>query len=158
MAGQSQKPQPMYINRFFTGLYTQRNLFVSPYTFSGLFKIDRFDALVDGLNVELTNRMTLQRRPGFPRYCSTQLGVNDIPQNAYSFRNLSGTIFPMLDTNIGVYTFSTLSLTSVFTKSTPAQAHFQTFCSPVYMGNGPGLKKWNGATVSNWGNATPVTA
>ncbi len=147
----AQQPQSLLINRFYTGLVTQRNPLVTPVAVMGMSVVPRHDALIDGLNVEVSNSKTLQRRPGFPRYCSAQLGVSEAPVSFSYFRKLDGTVSALLDTNTNVYTFTTSALTSIMTKSTAAQTHFLTVGSTLFMSNGTDLKKWDGTTLTNWG-------
>jgi hypothetical protein len=56
---------PLFTNRFFTGLYTQRNVLRDP---SGVVQEKwyggRPDCWIDGLNIELSNRLTPVRAPG----------------------------------------------------------------------------------------------
>lgn len=150
--------QSLYIPRFFTGLVTQRNPLMSPFSYKGLNVIVRHDALIGGSNAELSNNLTLQRRPGFPQYCSVAFGASEFPLNYYSFRMLNGTIIPIVDTNLNVNSFSTSAQTQLFSKGTTAQTHFRGVGSMLYMSNGTDLKKYNGTTVWNWGSPAPVTA
>src|SRR6202795_499767 len=56
---------PIFMDRAFTGLYTQRAVLHDPSdVYTARFYGGRPDALLGGLNIELTNRLTLQRRPG----------------------------------------------------------------------------------------------
>jgi hypothetical protein len=154
----SKQAAPLYINRFITGLYTQRNPLTTPLTYSGLNRIEHTDALIDGLNVEVTEKGTLQRRPGFSRFCSIGFGASEWPLAYYSFRNLSGTITTLVDTQTNVYTFTTSTKTSLYSKGTTAQTSFQPVGSVLYMADGTNFKRWNGTSVYNVGIATPASA
>jgi hypothetical protein len=151
-------PEQFYINMWRTGLYTQRSPLITPVASQGMQVVSRFDALVDGLNMELSNNNTLVRRPAFPRYCSVQLGANDYPLNYYSFTNLSGVLKLVVDTPTYVHTFTSSTLTPILTKGTTAQTRFQKVANMLYMCNGVDLKKWDGTTTTNWGIAAAVTA
>src|SRR5579863_4925317 len=79
--GQPQKPTKsasLYTGRFFQGLYTNR----SPLRMGGMTWIyEKFyggqnDALIGGLNTEVSNRLTLVRRPGNPGYTNPSTGVS----------------------------------------------------------------------------------
>lgn len=150
------KPSPIYINRFITGLSTNRSPLVTPYTFSGLTRVDRIDALIDGVNVEVTNQATLKRRPGFSKHSTAALGGSDIPRDFYSFRDSVGTIRVVSD------------LTSRFVEVTPSAVNtivslsggvlsFQGVGDTLYFANGSIAKKWDGTTASNIGIAAGVT-
>lgn len=148
----------IYVNRWWTGLLTQRSPLFTPISALGLQIIARHDALADGLNAEISPTMTVIRRPGYSRFCAQQFGSSDYPLNFYSFKNLSGTIKTMVDTPTMVASFTTSAITSVFTKGTTSQTAFQRVGSMLYMCNGTDAKKWDGTTVSGWGIATPATA
>src|ERR1700752_1783562 len=106
---QLDKPQkhiPLYINRWFTGWVTQRNPFVQPngradYRFYG----GRPDALLDGLNIEVSNSGTLKRRPGFTAY--TTATFTNALLSGYSWFQLTqaGTtnLFLMVSNSTNVY-------------------------------------------------------
>lgn len=150
----------IYINKFQTGVYKQRSPLFTPVSAMGVQLLSRMDTLWDGLNVEISPKMTLVRRFGYSRYCSAQFGVSDFPQAFYSFKNLSGTIKAMVDTPTKLYWFDSTSQTAVFTKTSTAQLSMQKVGSTLYVcnGNDNDAKKWDGTTVSQWGIDTPVTA
>jgi hypothetical protein len=148
----------LYVNRWTTGLFDMRSPLYVPISSLGVQLISRHDSLWDGLNTEITHKATVQRRYGFLRHCSVQFSSSDYPLAFYSFKNTSGTIRPVVDTPTHVYTFTTSTLTSVFTKNTTAQTSFQKVGDTLYMCNGTDLKKWDGTTVSGWGIAAPVSA
>lgn len=151
------QPQPFYITKWETGLYTQRSPLVSPTGAQGINVVHRTDALIDGLNIELSSNNTLVRRPGFTKYCSAAFGAGDWTLKHFSFRNIAGTIKLMVDTPTKVYSFTTGAITAVYTKGAAAQTSFQTVANMVYMVNGTDAKKWDGTTVSGIGIAAPVT-
>lgn len=159
MAGRPQAPEPLLaINRWFTGLVTQRSPLNTPFSFVGLNMIQRNDALIGGLNVEVTNRHTLARRPGFPSYCTTAFASNETAL-AFSSATLVSNVYTLVDTNLKVYSFgSGPILTPLFTKSTTAQTFFQQVGNKLYMANGSDLKKFDGSAVTPQGIAAPVAA
>src|SRR6266700_986213 len=148
----------LYIDRWWTGEYTNRNPLYVPVSSMGLQAVARRDVLADGLNVELSPQMTLVRRGGFPRYCSTAFGSSDWPLAFTSFKNLSGTIKLLVDTPTKVVSFTTSAQTTVYSKGSSAQTSFQKVGSTIYMCNGTDVKKWDQTTVTNWGFAGAVTA
>jgi len=150
----------LYINRWATGLYTQRSPLYVPVSAMGLQTISRLDTLWDGLNVEISPLMTPVRRPGYGLYCSTAFGSSDYPLQYFSFKNLSGTIKNLVDTPTKVVSFTTSTQTTVFSKSGTAQGSFTKVANTVYYcdGTDADLKKWDQTTVSKWGIAKPATA
>jgi hypothetical protein len=88
---------PLFIDRTFTGLYTQRNVLHDPSDiYTSRFYGGRPDALWMGRNVELTNRLTLQRRPGLTPFSAATYPTP--PNRAFSFPLLDGTIQVIIDT------------------------------------------------------------
>jgi hypothetical protein len=125
----------------------------------GLQFVSRLDALIDGLNMEISPIMTLVRRPAYPRFSSVAFGAGDYPLNYYSFQNTSGTIYPLTDTPNKVYNFSTTMNTAVLTKSGGAgRGDFFRVGDNVYYCNGVDTLFWNGTTWSNWGIVAPAAA
>lgn len=116
----------------------------TPFLYEKFYSGSRFDALIGGSNMELTNRLTLQRRPGHLVYNSQNFpSVNSF----YSFRTFSANteqIFVMADTASTVYNATGPSTqTAVFSKSVGAgQAFLQSVGSTLYMGDGVDLQKW----------------
>src|SRR5579872_6226127 len=113
----------IHIERFFSGLQTNRNPLVTPILISGMHIIPREDVLFDGLNMEISPKHTLARRPGLPTYCTQTFG-SETALGYFSAR-LNGTLYRLLNTNAKVYTFDPTTLTSIYTKGTTAQTWFQ---------------------------------
>jgi len=149
---------PFGTKRLFTGLYTYRSPLIQPGTRAEeRFYGGRPDALIDGLNVEISNKNTLIRRPGYSAYTTATLPT--AATSFYSFQQLNTNVTVLADTASGVYSLSPTSTTELFAKSTGAvQTTFQGVGSWMFMGDGVDLKKWNGTTVSTWGIAPPATA
>ena len=85
--GQPQKPSrfaPIYTGRFFSGIWTNRSPLRDAVSnrMTEKFYGSSGDAIIGGKNVEITNRLTLARRPGNPQYDSshTYTGVGNIDQ------------------------------------------------------------------------------
>jgi hypothetical protein len=150
----------LYLNRWLTGLVTQRSPLFTPISAMGLQMISRQDALWDGLNSELSPVMTPVRRAGYGTYCSSAFGSSDYPLQFHSFKNLSGTIKTLADCPTKVVSFTTSAQTTVFSKSGSAQGMFTDVGDMMYYcdGTDADLKKWNQTTVSGWGIAKSVTA
>ena len=114
--GQPQKQPkfvPVFVDRCFTGIYSQRNVLHDPSDFvTSKFYGGRPDALWQGKNIELTNRLTLQRRPGLSEFSTATYPTP--PLRAFSFQLIDGTIQVIIDTD----TTALLSVTSVDNAST----------------------------------------
>ena len=162
---QPQKPTKaavIYQGRFFQGLYTNR----SPLRMGGMTWVyEKYyggmnDALIGGLNTEVTNRLTLGRRPGNPVYTNPTSGVvsasfTDVDRFE-SFHLLSPTaeeINVMID-EAGGSLWTGLDAaglsapfgdkkTLVFEKSTNAgQAFMESVGNVLYFGDQVDQKKW----------------
>jgi|SRR5579859_1074772 len=95
---------PIFMDRAFTGLYTQRAVLHDPSDLiTSKYYGGRPDALLGGRNIELTNRLTLQRRPGLVSF-RTNPGAGPgapyatAPDRAFSFQLSDGTIQVIIDT------------------------------------------------------------
>lgn len=146
--------QPQNITRFITGLFSDRNPLIPPLTTEG----DGFDALIDGLNMELSEHFTWQRRAGFDKWNTQVLAAGEIPRRMVSFRNLAGTIRLVSDLTANVSVVTTTTKTILFTLTGSTAVSFQSVADTLYMANAAELKKWDGTTLTTWGIATPVTA
>jgi hypothetical protein len=146
---QSVKPiyrAPIFTNRFFQGLWTQRN----PLRDAGSTRIEerfygaRGDAMIGGSNVEISNRLTPVKRPGSGVYNSSSF--TDV-LSFYEFRQFSPTtetITVMVDTSTNLYNGTGPSTkTSIWTKSSGAgQSYMQSVGNTLYFGNGVDQKQW----------------
>ena len=107
----------VYIPMWHTGLYTQRSPLFTPLTAMGIQMVQRLDTLYGGLNIELSLDNTLVRRPGFTSLCSETFGSDEWPLTFYSFKNIAGNIYPLVDTQDAVYTFTPTTLTSIVSQN-----------------------------------------
>ena len=148
---------PLYVNRFFKGLYTQRNILRDP---SGVVQEKWYgggpDAFIDGENVEISNRLTAIRAPG-----STQYSTATFPgkvNSFYGFRQFTTTnesITLMVDDATKIYTLNPTAKATVLTKANGAgPAFFIGVGNTLYIGDGAEQVAWTGVgTVRNWGIA-----
>src|SRR5689334_7960169 len=116
---------PIVLGFFARGLNTNRQPLFSALTGVGLQVVQFKDYLVDGINVECTDRFTLQRAPGFVKYCSAQLAVSEFVKQFYDTRDLNGNVYTLADTNQNLYKVTTSALTSILTKGTTNQGYTQ---------------------------------
>jgi hypothetical protein len=170
--GQPQKQPkyaPIYTGRFFNGVNTNR----SPLRAASASHIaEKFysdssgDALIAGFNLEVTNRLTLARRPGNPIYdqthysglsngynrplCFSDFRVNKAASDV--FGTTLESIYTMIDQTTLLQSLSTsfqrggdsgYNYGLNFTKSTGAgQSYMQPVGNSLYFSNGVDNKKW----------------
>jgi len=150
------KNSGLHIDRWQTGLVTNRAAISTPYSPSLGGPVLHYDALIDGLNMEISPANTLVRRPGFPKYCTATYST-DVPKGINGAR-LNSTIYRLLNTDQKVYTFDTTTLTAIYTKTTTAQTFFQQIGNLLYFSDGAANKKWDATTVANNGITAPTLA
>jgi hypothetical protein len=148
---------PVDIERFTAGLVTNRDPLQTPFSVQALSVVPHLDALIDGLNMEITPRLTVARRPGFPVYCSA--AASGTPLNLAGFRVPGGTHFALLDTTTNVYDFTASAMTSRLVKGTTAQGYFQQAGSQLFYANGTDAKKFDSSlSATGWGIVAPTAA
>lgn len=136
----------MFTNRWFQGLWTQRN----PFRDAGSTRIEeafygaRGDAIIDGLNVEVSTRLTVVRRPGTSVYNSQ---IFDSIDTFYEFRVFNSeieNIHVMVDTASTLYDGTGPDTkTAIWAKSAGAgQTYMQSVGNTLYFGNGVDQEKW----------------
>ena len=99
---------PIYTSRFFLGLHTNRNPLRSPagIIYDSYYKIGGSDALIAGSNVEISNRLTICRRPGNTAGLSTFISSSNVPDiidSFYSFHEIGGNVRVFADTPTAPY-------------------------------------------------------
>ena len=146
--GQPQKAvrfAPIYTGRWSSGIWTNR----SPLRDANTTRlVEKFygpsgDALVAGSNVEITNRLTLARRPGNSVYDPNSWNA---PDRFYSFRMFGNSVEQidvMVDQAAALYSLYNGVKSLVWTKSAGAgQSYMQSVGNSLYFGNGQDNKKW----------------
>ena len=176
----STKAATLYQSRFFQALITNR----SPLRMGGMqwlqekFYGGQNDALIGGLNTEISNRLTLCRRPGNPIYTNPTSAVAsasfDGVDRFESFHLLGPTtedIDVMIDT-VGILGGDEPSLWTgldatgtagtfpggskkalVFQKSVAQQAYMESVGNTLFFGDGAEQQKWL-ETVITWASIT----
>ncbi len=153
----SAKPiEPILIPFFGKGLVVNRFPLFNALTPVGVSVVKFQDALIDGLNVEVSDIYSLQRRPGFTKYCTQQLQTGELVKAFYSVRNLQGTVTPLVDTNFGLYSITPTALTEILAKNTTNQSFVQQVGNITYIADGVDMVKWNGVATAPWGIAAPT--
>jgi hypothetical protein len=113
---------PLFIDKAFTGLFTQRAALHDPSDLQTKFYAGgRPDSLWMGSNVELTNRLTFQRRPGLSPFSTVTYPT--APDRAFPFELINGTIQVVIDTG----STGNLSLSSVVMSSGGMAVYIGTF-------------------------------
>ena len=142
---------PIWTNRISTGIWTQR----SPLRDAASTRIEeefygaRGDAFIDGLNAEISPKLTLIRRPGLSPYnTQTFPAINRFYENRTSVYNTSQTastesIQIIADTASVVYDATGPSTkTALFNKTAGAGAtSFQSVGNALYFSDGPDQQK-----------------
>src|SRR6266436_10045456 len=149
---------PIFMDRAFTGLYTQRAILHDPSdVYTARFYGGRPDALLTGRNIELTNRLTLQRRPGMVPFANSGGGAvyPTPPDRAFSFQVADGTIQVIIDTG----TSGLLAITSANNASAGTTVYNGTFPGGASNGLVGLVFSVNGFTTNTTNNGTyTVTA
>ena len=116
----------------------------------------RPDCWIDGLNIELSNRLTPVRAPGSTAYSTTTFA--SAVTSFYPFKQFttaSESITLMADTPATIYTLNPTSKSSILTKAAGAgPAYFLGVGNTLYIGDGAEQVAWTGiGTVRKWGIA-----
>jgi hypothetical protein len=152
---------PIFVAASLTGLYTQRHVFHDPSNVvTQRFYGGRPDTLFDGLNVELSNELTIIRR--FGTVPVTTLYAQS-PLAMFQWETNSGQLIAMVDTASVLYQepFNGAPPTAILTKTGGGQGYFVASGNTLYYGDGVDLIKYtpgnpNGITW-NWGIAPPMS-
>jgi hypothetical protein len=149
---------PIEVERFYTGVISQRNPLAIPIKVMGRRLIELYDAILSGQNAEISVRSTLQRACGYIPYNTNP--ISGIPQKFYDFKPISqpGVILPIVDSTAGIFYVppgSTPPL-SLIAKTQGKQSSFFGVGNYLYIGNQEFEKKWDGGSpqgLTNWGIA-----
>jgi hypothetical protein len=155
----------IYIPLWVNGLHVNRSPLFTPISAMGVQIISRFDTLWGGSNMELSMQNTITRRPGYPQYCNVAFNASEWPLQFFSYRNLTGSITTLVDTQTNIYTFTPSAKTSISSKlPTAAQTAFQRVGQALYMANFASFQATgdagtvSAATVRPVGLAVPTVA
>jgi hypothetical protein len=136
---------PIYTGRWSSGIWTNR----SPLRDANTTRISEKyygaagDALIAGSNVEITNRLTLGRRPGNPVYDNNTYSSVDRFEEFRMFAPNVEKINVMADQSDALYSLNSTVKSSVWTKSTASgQSYMQSVGNSLYFANGADQKKW----------------
>lgn len=136
---------PIYTGRWYSGLWTNRSPLRDATTtrISEKFYGAAGDALIAGVNTEVTPKLTLARRPGNSVFDNNSWNNVD---RFYDFRLFNQTdeeINIMIDQAGALFSLFNSVKTTVFTKSANAgQSYMQSVGNTLFFGNGVDQKKW----------------
>jgi len=147
------KATPLYVGRNTTGLWTNRSPLRDAATgrISEKYYGPSGDAMIAGSNVEVTNRLTLSRRPGHPQYDGSNAYTDILAFDEFRYSkplsDIWGTVIEqidtMVDTKAALFANHNGTSTNVWTKSAGAGQDFmQEVGTELYFGNGIDQKKW----------------
>ena len=152
---------PIFVAASLTGIFTQRHVFHDPSNVvTARFYGGRPDTLWDGLNVELSNELTLIRRFGCSEFSGTT--YPQPPTCGFSFELDDGSIQLLIDTPSFVYLDNQDGTkTTIFTKKAGAgQGFFVPSGNTLYYGDGVDTLKYTpgnpNGIVWNWAIAPPT--
>jgi hypothetical protein len=135
------------MDRAITGLWTQRSPLRDadvPYLYGKFYGASRFDSLIDGLNREVTAKLTYGRRPGSSVYnANTFPGINSF----YSYKRIvngAEVVRVLADGTDGViYDATAGQKSTVFSKGAGAgKARFQGINTELYFSDGVENEVW----------------
>jgi hypothetical protein len=145
---------PMYVGRIFSGIWTNR----SPLRDADTNRVQEKyygpagDAMIAGSNVEVTNRLTLSRRPGCPQYDSVNEYTDVLAMDEFRYSKALSDVWGtsteqidvMVDTAAALYANNSGNSTEVLAKSAGSgQSFMQEVGTQLYFGDGIDQKKWN---------------
>lgn len=137
---------PIWTNEFFTGLWTIRNPLrdaAVPYLYGKFYGASRYESIWDGVNMEITPKLTLARAPGHSVYNShTFPAALDFAEFHVAGANTADSIQVLMDTASAVFRIDGNQNITIMSKSTGAgQTRFLQVGNIMYMGNGVDLKQ-----------------
>lgn len=163
-AGATQEPSEyatLTMDRAITGLWTQRSPLRDadvPYLYAKFYSANRFDSLIDGINREVTSRLTTARRPGSSVYNSNIFpAVNSYYSWKY-IQNGAEILRVLLDGQDGkIYDATAGQKTTLITKAAAAgKARFLGVNTELFIGDGAEQKKIL-RSAKTWSAATTYT-
>src|ERR1035438_4277583 len=154
---QSEKPvkaTPLYVGRTSSGIWTNRSPLRDATTTRVTEKYygPAGDAMIAGSNVEVTNRLTLARRPGNPQYDGTNAYSDILAFDEFRFSKALADIWgetveqidTMVDTKLNLFANHNGTSQSIQPKSVGSgQSFMQEVGTQLYFGDGIDQKKWN---------------
>lgn len=148
---------PLYTDRWFIGLVTNRDKLRSPLGAYYSKFITSNDALIDGSNTEVSNRLTLIRRPGNTAGLSSYIysgNLPDVPLDFTSFHEIGGTVRVFADSASNIFLLTASAFPKIYTKlSAVGQSYFQGVGQSLYFSDAVEQQKWLDFGSGNPGNS-----
>jgi hypothetical protein len=148
----SQSDPALAIEFWVSGFYTHRSQLFAPYKPIGVNVVSFHDPVIDGANMEDTDLLEWQRRPGFSVFCPQPLADGEIVNQFYSMRNLNGEVIAFEDSTLRLATFTDSAITTVIEKTTTEQGFISSIQNMVYFSDGAA------ADMMMWDSAEPFSA
>lgn len=154
---------PLHTNRMVTGMWSNRSFLrdAAVSEFMEKYGMGRQDSILDGLNTEVSPRLTVMRRPGSSVFNADELAPI---KRFYSFNTFTLTdevIRVLADTAAAVLDVTTSPSQTIWTKSAGAgSTYFLSVGNTLYFTNGVENKQWvyDSDEVWDWGIQAPVNA
>lgn len=147
----------IFTSRFFTGLWVQRNPFrdAGSTRYEEKFLGTRGDSLIDGSNVEITNRLSVARRPGQSVYNSQTFLPVDFFYDFHLFSTTQEQIKVIVDTAAVLYDGTGPNTKNTIWAKSPGagQTYPQGVGNTLFFGNNIDQKKWQ-QSLTLWAATT----
>jgi len=165
-AGGAHEPSqyaPLSMDRYVTGLWTQRSPLrdaAVPYVYGKFYGASRYDSLIDGLNREITSKLTFKRRPGHSIFNEQAFPAI---RSFYSFKFMQDGVQSVRVIADSVATGEIFDATppvksTIMTKSAGAgPARFLGVGNQLYMADGVDTMKWT-LSLKSWKANTQYAA
>ena len=162
----AQSDPALAIEFWLSGFYTHRSQLFAPFKGIGVNVVSFHDPVIDGANMEDTDLFEWSRRPGFSIFCPVVLNIGEIVDEFYSFRNFSGNVIALFDSNQRIAQFTDTTITSVIPKTTANEGFISAIGDMMYFSDGASvdMQKWDSAepfstiNPSSWGLPAPTLA
>lgn len=149
-AGAAREPSEyatISMDREITGLWTQRSPLRDadvPYLYGKFYSASRFDSLIDGINREISARLTNARAPGSSVYNSNTFPAANSFYSYKSIQNGAEVVRVLLDGQDGkIYDATAGQKSTLFTKSSGAgKTRFLGVNTELFFTDGVDLQKW----------------
>lgn len=165
-AGATREPSEyaaLTMDRGITGLWTQRSPLRDadvPYLYGKFYSASRFDSIIDGLNREITSKLTWRRRPGNSVYNSNSFPAINSFYPYKCIQNGVEILRVLADGADGnIYDATAGQKATLFTKSPgAAKSRFAGVNTELFFSDGVDLEKWLFPAGWSATATTPATA
>ena len=160
----AQSDPALSISFWNTGVYTNRDPLFAQFKSYGINLVQLHDALIDGENMEVNDKLRIQRRPGFSIFCPIALADTEIVDDFSGFRNLTGEVVSLFDSTERLAQFTDTTITTVIPKTTTSQGFSTAIENILYYSDGAStdMQRWDSSeplssiNPSPWGIPAPT--